>query len=120
METMPVKFQKVESLAILVLACAAYYHYGYGRSLFLLLILAPDIFFAGYLINPKVGARVYNTGHVYAVPVVLLSSYYFAGVPLALPISMIWIAHIAFDRVLGFGLKYESGFKDTHLGKIAR
>jgi hypothetical protein len=30
-------------------------------------------------------------------------------------IALIWIAHIAFDRLLGFGLKYPTQFKDTHL-----
>ncbi|MBI5636338.1 MAG: DUF4260 domain-containing protein [Nitrospinae bacterium] len=113
-------FQRIESLFIFVLACAVYFHYGFSWILFFFLILAPDIFFAGYLINPKIGARVYNIGHIYAAPVILLSLHYSAGMPQALPISIIWIAHIAFDRVLGFGLKYESGFKDTHLGKINR
>jgi hypothetical protein len=29
--------------------------------------------------------------------------------------SFIWIAHIGFDRMLGFGLKYPTHFKDTYL-----
>lgn len=33
---------------------------------------------------------------------------------------LIWIAHIGFDRTLGYGLKYDSGFKFTHLGRIGR
>lgn len=114
---MAVKFQKAESLFIFVFACAVYYHYGFSRILFFLLILAPDIFMVGYLINPKIGARVYNIGHIYSAPVILIALHYFAGVPHALPISIIWIAHIALDRMLGFGLKYDSGFRDTHLGK---
>jgi hypothetical protein len=32
-----------------------------------------------------------------------------------LALSLIWIAHIGFDRMLGFGLKYPTVFKDTHL-----
>jgi hypothetical protein len=24
------------------------------------------------------------------------------------------------DRMMGYGLKYETGFKDTHLGKIGK
>ena len=31
---------------------------------------------------------------------------------------LIWIAHIGFDRMLGFGLKYATGFKDTHLSRV--
>jgi len=33
---------------------------------------------------------------------------------------MIWLAHIGFDRALGYGLKYASGFGFTHLGRIGK
>ena len=33
-------------------------------------------------------------------------------------LALIWAAHIGFDRALGYGLKYPSGFGDTHLGRI--
>jgi hypothetical protein len=32
------------------------------------------------------------------------------------PLLLIWTAHIGFDRALGIGLKYPTGFGDTHLG----
>jgi hypothetical protein len=38
--------------------------------------------------------------------------------PLVLSIAMIWLAHIGFDRALGYGLKYSVGFGFTHLGRI--
>ena len=38
--------------------------------------------------------------------------------PLVLSIAMIWLAHIGFDRALGYGLKYATGFGFTHLGRI--
>jgi hypothetical protein len=37
-----------------------------------------------------------------------------------LGIAAIWAAHIGFDRMLGYGLKYSSSFNDTHLGRIGR
>ena len=40
--------------------------------------------------------------------------------PLILSIAMIWLAHIGFDRALGYGLKYASGFGFTHLGRIGK
>jgi hypothetical protein len=40
--------------------------------------------------------------------------------PLILSIAMIWLAHIGFDRALGYGLKYTSGFGFTHLGRIGK
>jgi hypothetical protein len=37
-----------------------------------------------------------------------------------LAIAAVWAAHIGFDRMLGYGLKYSSAFGDTHLGRIGR
>jgi hypothetical protein len=30
------------------------------------------------------------------------------------------MAHVGFDRALGFGLKYGTGFGDTHLSRTGR
>ena len=30
--------------------------------------------------------------------------------------ALIWAAHIGFDRLMGYGLKYETAFGATHLG----
>jgi hypothetical protein len=35
-------------------------------------------------------------------------------------VSLIWCAHIGFDRAIGYGLKYSHGFSFTHLGRIGR
>jgi hypothetical protein len=40
--------------------------------------------------------------------------------PLALGAGILWFAHVGFDRALGYGLKYETGFGATHLGFIGR
>lgn len=41
---------------------------------------------------------------------------WWTGAALAGRIALVWAAHIGFDRVLGFGLKLPTGFRDTHLG----
>jgi hypothetical protein len=33
-------------------------------------------------------------------------------------LGVILASHIGLDRFLGFGLKYPSGFKDTHIQKL--
>ena len=33
---------------------------------------------------------------------------------------LIWLAHIGFDRALGYGLKHPSAFQHTHLGLIGK
>ena len=34
---------------------------------------------------------------------------------LSTPTADHWVGHIGADRLVGYGLKFESGFKDTHL-----
>jgi hypothetical protein len=33
-------------------------------------------------------------------------------------IALIWLAHIGLDRMLGYGLKYPTEFKDTHMQHV--
>jgi hypothetical protein len=32
--------------------------------------------------------------------------------------ALVWLAHIGGDRLLGYGLKYPTAFKDTHLQRV--
>lgn len=91
---------------------------GYSWWLILLLFLSPDIGMLGYLINTKVGAFTYNVFHHKGLAIAIGSLGYFLGLPEFYFIGILLYTHAAFDRVLGYGLKYGSGFKDTHLGKI--
>jgi hypothetical protein len=107
--SLPAGFLRLESLVVLVAAVALYFDGDY----------APDLAIAGYLAGPKVGAVVYNLAHTYAWPVALGAGCLLAGeAGLPVQIALIWAAHIAMDRVLGLGLKYPTGFKDTHLNRV--
>ena len=72
----------------------------------------------GYLRGPRVGAIVYNFAHDLATGAAI------AGVGLAIgsvPVAAagaVLVAHSGMDRVMGYGLKLPSSFKDTHLGGI--
>jgi hypothetical protein len=105
----------LEGAAAATLAVFLYQRNHVSWGLFALLFLVPDLFMVGYLANPRVGAAIYNAVHTYVGPVVL--ALYSVGTDqrAVLPFSLIWIAHIGFDRMLGFGLKYPTRFKDTHL-----
>lgn len=111
---------KSEALAFFVAAAWAYYLIGASWWLFLLLLLVPDLFMVGYMKSSKFGALVYNIGHTYVTPALLFGVYLFSHQFVLVPISIIWIAHISMDRVLGYGLKLDTGFKDTHLGRIGK
>jgi hypothetical protein len=85
---------------------------------FLVLLLTPDIGMIGYAFGNKAGAISYNLFHHKGVAISLyLLGIYFQNDILML-IGSILFAHAAFDRILGYGLKYEKGFKFTHLGDL--
>jgi hypothetical protein len=111
---------RVEGAAALAVAVALYAHASFSWPLFALLFLAPDLAMLAYLIGPRSGALVYNLAHTYALALPLALAGFYLGSALAAAPGLIWIAHIGLDRMLGYGLKYESGFGDTHLGRIGR
>ncbi len=111
---------RLEGFAAFAAAVALYAHAGFSWPTFALLILAPDLAILPYLFGPRAGALGYNLVHTYAIALALALGGFFAGVPIAAAGGLIWLAHIGFDRALGYGLKYPSGFGDTHLGRIGR
>ncbi|HEV2909773.1 MAG TPA: DUF4260 domain-containing protein [Candidatus Eremiobacteraceae bacterium] len=116
----PKNLLRVEGLTVLALAVVLYWRGGFSWILFAVLFLVPDVSMLGYLINPRIGAVCYNLVHTYVGPLLLAPIGMFAGVPICVAIALIWAAHIGFDRLLGYGLKYPTAFTDTHLGKIGR
>ncbi|MDA0347842.1 MAG: DUF4260 domain-containing protein [Verrucomicrobia bacterium] len=112
----PILLLKLEGLAIFLTSVTAYQTLEFNWWLFLSLFLIPDLFMLGYIINKEIGAILYNVAHTYVLPLILAAvSLGYSRLTL-MAISLIWIAHIGFDRLLGYGLKYSTGFKDTHLG----
>ncbi len=109
---------RVEGGALLATSVLFYWVNGGSWILFALLILAPDVSMLGYLLGPKVGATTYNLAHTYALPAGLAAFGVLAGSPLAVSVALVWFAHIGMDRMVGYGLKYASGFKDTHLNRV--
>jgi hypothetical protein len=108
-----------EGAAILVGSVLLYWANGGSWWLFALLLLAPDVSMLGYLAGPKVGAAAYNTFHSYPLPAALGSFGLLAGAPLAVAVALVWFAHIGIDRLMGYGLKYATDFKDTHLQRVS-
>jgi hypothetical protein len=90
----------------------------YPWWLFAALFLAPDFFMLGYLKGAQVGAATYNLVHTLAAPVFLLLVALLLPSPASVPCALIWLSHIGFDRMLGYGLKYPTFFKDTHLQRV--
>lgn len=104
---------RLEWTAVAVAAVVLYALTGVSWWLFALLILAPDLSMLGYLAGPR-------ALHILIVPLVLALAGRLLGNSTVTAIALIWIAHIAIDRALGYGLKLSTGFQDTHLGRIGR
>jgi hypothetical protein len=109
---------RLEGLALLVGALLLYARVGGGWLIFAELFLLPDVSFVGYVFGPRIGAIAYNTAHSTLGPILFAAIAVASGT--GLPFALIWLAHVGFDRALGYGLKYASGFRDTHLGRIGR
>jgi len=111
---------RLEGLALFLGMTLLYGVWDGSWWVYAILFLAPDLSFAGYLAGPKAGAVIYNAAHSYMAPMTLMITGFALSAPLVLSIAMIWLAHIGFDRTLGYGLKYFAGFGFTHLGRIGK
>lgn len=109
---------RLEWAAVFVAAIVLYWWLGAPWWLFALLILAPDLSMAGYLAGPRAGAAAYNVFHALIGPLALAGAGLLFPLPWAFAVSTVWLAHIALDRMLGYGLKLATGFSDTHMGPI--
>ena len=111
---------KLEEAAMMLLGMYLFGLLPYAWWWFPALILVPDFSFIGYAFGNKAGAWVYNLAHHKAVAIAL----YIAGCYTLLPqlqlAGVILFSHSSMDRMLGYGLKYEKGFKFTHLGEIGK
>ena len=114
----PTTLLRAEGVALLVLSVLLYRVNGGGWLMFGVLLLAPDLSMLGYLAGPQVGAAIYNAFHTYAMPAVVGALGMIFANPLMVAVALIWFAHIGMDRTVGYGLKYPSSFKDTHLERV--
>jgi len=105
----------LEGAAVLAVSLFSYHWLQASWFQFALLFLVPDVSMLGYAANVRIGAISYNSVHCYAAPLILAACSLGTDHSAVLGLSLIWIAHIGFDRMLGYGLKYPTRFKDTHL-----
>jgi multisubunit Na+/H+ antiporter MnhB subunit len=117
-ERLPRRLLRLEGLAVLAASLVLYFDAGYGWLLLVVLFLAPDLAMIGYAGGPVVGAVTYDLVHTYAWPIALGVAGVLGDSGTAIQVALIWAAHIGADRLLGYGLKYPSGFKDTHLQRL--
>lgn len=106
---------RIENFFIAMLAIISYFVLGGSWWVLLLLVLVPDLSMLAYLINPKVGSYIYNLAHSYTFPIIAVATGWYFHLDTLILLSLICIIHIGIDRAIGFGLKYPTNFKDTHI-----
>jgi hypothetical protein len=114
---------RAEAALLLVALMVAYgilgtHWHGPSWWVFGALILVPDLSMLLYLAGPRLGAGAYNAAHTVIGPVLLGAWGLWAALPFVTGLGLIWGAHVCLDRALGYGLKYETAFGDTHLGRL--
>lgn len=116
--SLPSILLRLEGAAALAGSTALYSYFGGELLPFVLLFLVPDLSLLGYLANARVGGLTYNVVHTYLVPGLVLALGLLTNTLVLSQIAGIWFAHISVDRMLGFGLKYLSETKDSHLQRV--
>lgn len=111
---------KLEEAAMLVLTIYILNSLDVAWWWYLILFLGPDISMSGYLAGNKVGAVCYNLFHHKGIAVAIILTGLLLPYVLIQIIGIVLFGHSSMDRLFGYGLKTEEGFKYTHLGIIGK
>jgi uncharacterized protein DUF4260 len=111
-------FLRADALATLIAGAVAYAMLGGPWLLLVPLVLVPDVTMVGYLRDARLGSLTYNLGHNLATAGVALGVGVWLGIGWLAVAGTILVVHIGMDRALGYGLKYPTVFKDTHLQHV--
>ncbi len=110
----------IEGFAVLAAASWLYFvELDASWVAFAVLILAPDLSMVGYLWNTRAGAWLYDLMHNYALALALIVAGIATEEAIIEGLGLILAAHVGMDRALGYGLKYTTHFRDTHLQRLA-
>jgi hypothetical protein len=116
----PKALLRIEGATLFAASIAVFALQGQQWWLYPALLLVPDIFMLGYLRDTKLGAFFYNLGHSYPAAALVTVLGFSLGSPLTVAIGAIWFGHIGWDRMFGYGLKYGTSFRHTHLGDLEK
>ncbi len=117
--SLPRALLHLEGAALFAASTWGYFTLGGGSlAAYLVLLLAPDLSMVGYVRGMRLGALTYNVVHNEALALILAVAGLLADAPLVLGMGFILAAHVGMDRALGYGLKYPSAFRDTHLQRL--
>lgn len=108
------------AMAAIAMYLLTVYNLGLPFWLWIILFFTPDAGMLGYLINTRIGAFTYNIFHHKGIALVVAVAGYLLHNDITLSIGILLFAHASFDRIWGYGLKYEDSFSHTHLGSLGK
>jgi len=111
---------KLEEAAMFLLSIILISRLPYAWYWWLIWILAPDLSMIAYLGGNRVGAIGYNLVHHKGIAILIYAIGLYTNHPALEFAGLILFGHSSMDRGMGYGLKYFSGFQDTHLGRIGK
>ena len=114
------KLIQLEEAALFGLGIYLFSLMDYAWWWFLALLLVPDFSMIGYVLGNKAGAWAYNIAHHRALAIVIYLLGTYLNNQAIMLTGIILFSHSSMDRMFGYGLKYEKGFKFTHLGEIGK
>ena len=113
---------RIEEAALTAIAIYFLTKYNLGLPVWLwvLLFFSPDLSMIGYLVSPRTGALTYNLFHHRALAIILFAAGFLMHIDIFIAGGLLLVAHASFDRMLGYGLKFQDDFKHTNLGWMGK
>ncbi|MFI4897155.1 MAG: DUF4260 domain-containing protein [Phycisphaerales bacterium JB059] len=108
----------LEGLVVLLGSGVALFRLDAPWWIALCVLIGPDLSMFGYAFGPRIGAATYNTFHTYLLGAPLAGVALIGGPAWLTMTGLVILGHTGMDRMLGFGLKYATGFRDSHLGRV--
>jgi hypothetical protein len=115
---LPRRLLRLEGLAVAAAALTLYFHLDFGWLLLVVLALAPDLSMLGYAAGARAGTAAYDLAHTEIWPLALVVAGVLGDVDPLIQAGLIWLTHIGVDRLVGYGLKYPTDLKRTHLQRV--
>ncbi|MGC4036217.1 MAG: DUF4260 domain-containing protein [Chitinophagaceae bacterium] len=112
-----IKFEEAAMLGLSIFLLAIFHATWWWYPL---LAIGPDISILGYSAGNKIGAFCYNLFHHKAIAIMVFITGYFLNNDLLQQTGIVLFGHSSMDRMFGYGLKTNEGFKFTHLGVIGK
>jgi hypothetical protein len=111
---------KLEEFAMFAISAYALYLLNADWWCYILILIAPDVSMIGYIAGNKTGAIAYNLFHHKGIAIALYAIGLATNNDWLQVTGIILFGHSSMDRMFGYGLKLNEGFKYTHLGIIGK